>query len=1312
MENNKKVKNNKRKITIIISFIIMLIIILLGLFGCKRCNDNKNKKILNSLPKIDNKGYWIDKDDNKLTDNKSNYNNINAYEYYKEKDKSYNKSVSEFIKDYNSKNLKKFKVEFFNKDDSLYDSKEYNFLDNLKFPQDPILVGIRFKGWKLLNNDINKDILFTSNNKIIVDDNFKFKAIYIQGELPYKETYKVEFIVDKKTYKEFEVKKGNIIKEFEAPKKDGYLFLGWYDQYDNKFDFNSSINQDLTIKAKYFSLNSYNNSVKKHDVNYLDEDGNIYQTIEVENFGKAHNIIGKAKVGYHFVRWLDNESLLPFDFDTQIIKPTTLKPEYEINKYLVQFSGADINNLPDSFIDVPHGTILVEPDVSAMNKVGYHFMNKYLDQHSNEFIFGTTQVTENLTLTPVFEINRYTVSFDTTQGINNLPSDITNIAHGSTIAEPTHAMSKTGYHFINKYLDQDGNEFKFGVTPVTKDLTLTPVFEINRYTVSYDNTQGINNLPSDITNIAHGSTILEPTHTMSKVGYHFMNKYLDQHGDEFIFGTTQVNENLVLTPVFEINKYKITFKANPDFDNIPDEITGVEHGSKVSKPAGYNLQCNVDGYELDGLYYTDSNGVEQEFKFNDTVVESDIEITIKKKIKRHRVTIEDHLGNQVSSAEYDHFTELTLPKFTTDYVYEYFYNGANSSEHYNEDKDANNFKYEVTKNITLKPKAHKKHIKFSLTDNDINVLQGGTLIPTKTIYVVTGKPITLPTAKKDNYYRLKPIVWQYKDNGGVYHDYSEATYSSNFDRTLFLKDEDSIFSDIFLIAESSNKIDIIGLNNKYKSEPNFDLNIPEQINDKNVVSVNKLNNLTNIKDVVLPSTVKTIKEGCFRNNSMKSINLKSSNVESIHYAAFDGCRNLEKIELPATCNSLGGLAFRYCNNATIIDLSLLSIEKIGPQCFSECYKVTEIKLPNTIKSIEYGAFSKCHELTKIDLSSTQIEKIATYGFSECKKATEIKLPNSLKHLEGYAFSECSEVTSLNLEDTQVEDIGYACFHNCKKIPYIKLPNTCKSIGKVAFRYCESTTYIDLSATSLDTISEYCFGKCIKAENILFPNTIKKIDNGAFTECNMVKKLDFSSSILESVGIHSFNNCYMMNELKFPNTLKHLGNAAFDNCKVLTNLNLEDTQVEDIGYACFYGCEKLPYIKLPNTCKTLGKKAFDSCREATYIDLSLTNIEDIADYAFNDCKKITNLKLPNNVKTIGRSSFYNCSKLKELTIPLSLTSIDSYAFTASSELTKIIYKGDKIQFNNINKAPNWYQHINTINPIIEFNDGSSCHYNDL
>ena len=58
---------------------------------------------------------------------------------------------------------------------------------------------------------------------------------------------------------------------------------------------------------------------------------------------------------------------------------------------------------------------------------------------------------------------------------------------------------------------------------------------------------------------------------------------------------------------------------------------------------------------------------------------------------------------------------------------------------------------------------------------------------------------------------------------------------------------------------------------------------------------------------------------CFRNTNVKEVILPNS-VKEIRWEAFSGCNNLEKIKLPASLESIGNCAFYRCKNLSSITL--------------------------------------------------------------------------------------------------------------------------------------------------------------------------------------------------------------------------------------------------------------------------------------------------------------------------------------------------------------------------------------------------------
>ena len=70
------------------------------------------------------------------------------------------------------------------------------------------------------------------------------------------------------------------------------------------------------------------------------------------------------------------------------------------------------------------------------------------------------------------------------------------------------------------------------------------------------------------------------------------------------------------------------------------------------------------------------------------------------------------------------------------------------------------------------------------------------------------------------------------------------------------------------------------------------------------------------------------------------------------------------------------------------------------------------------------------------------------------------------------------------------------------------------------------------------------------------------------------------------------------------------------------------------------------------------------------DISDWDIKYIPNNFFYNNKKIKEFTIPNSVTSIGRYAFYDCSDLKSITIPNSVTIIGRYAFEGCSDLTSV------------------------------------------
>ena len=322
----------------------------------------------------------------------------------------------------------------------------------------------------------------------------------------------------------------------------------------------------------------------------------------------------------------------------------------------------------------------------------------------------------------------------------------------------------------------------------------------------------------------------------------------------------------------------------------------------------------------------------------------------------------------------------------------------------------------------------------------------------------------------------------------------------------------------------------------------------------------------------------------------------SSNVTHIGEKAFEDCKNLTSITIPAGVTHIGKEAFRGCENLTSISIPD-SVTHIGEYAFWMCKKL-DFELPVGVIHIGTGAIRRIKSFRlhpdnknfRLDSKGVLINLLEKKIVSACTSISgRYSIPDGVTCIGKYAFSDCERLTRLTIPNS-VTHIETGAFWGCVNLTKIKLPN------------------------SITRIEERVFCDCKKLTEIIIPNSVSYIGEYAFSDCDELTEVTIPDSVTH-IGEYVFSGCDSLTEIFIPKSITHWGQNAFGNCRKLTSVSIE-YGVSYIGECAFKGCRKLNNVTIPN---------------------SVTRIE----YgAFWDCYGLTHISIPNSVTHIGVLAFTN------------------------------------------------------------------------
>ena len=327
--------------------------------------------------------------------------------------------------------------------------------------------------------------------------------------------------------------------------------------------------------------------------------------------------------------------------------------------------------------------------------------------------------------------------------------------------------------------------------------------------------------------------------------------------------------------------------------------------------------------------------------------------------------------------------------------------------------------------------------------------------------------------------------------------------------------------------------------------------------------------------------------------------------------------------------------------------------------------VTAVSVPS---SIEHGG--QTYKVTKLYFSSgivaknveqltlpDTLEKMYGGNFRRFAKVKELHIPGSIKNF-GCSLQNAGSLEKLYFDEGVEEISANMMVYGCSNLSEIDLPSTLKMIsGSGAFEGATALTGIEFpkDVAFSDTITGV-FEDCTSLTSVSLPASVTKIPSHMFDGCTSLTSVTALSEI-ESIGDGAFRNCSSLTGIDFPGTLTSIGSSAFQGCASLVSVpNL--SKVTKMGWGAFYECKKLQASVDLSSLQNIPDNAF--CYTPVKIVGLCDSLRSIGDWAF--IQSNVAVQLPRTLETIGNYAFYYGTLPEQFSIPDSVTSVGTAAFS--------------------------------------------------
>ena len=226
-------------------------------------------------------------------------------------------------------------------------------------------------------------------------------------------------------------------------------------------------------------------------------------------------------------------------------------------------------------------------------------------------------------------------------------------------------------------------------------------------------------------------------------------------------------------------------------------------------------------------------------------------------------------------------------------------------------------------------------------------------------------------------------------------------------------------------------------------------------------------NATDLKSVVIPSSVKELGDSSFGQSGLESVTIPAS-VTSIHPYAFHYCDNLK--------NLLGDSPFISEDRKFLFDAHAYTPMTLF---FFAGKDDSSYEIPEGIRALE------------------------NYSFANCDNLKSVTFPSSIELVQGVAFEGCDNIETLYGSGATSDNKGYMVYG---KLSYL--------VPKISDDY--------VVPEEVTALGDYLFSGRTNLRSVTMGDNVTSVGNYLLEECPSLKTVTFSAN-LYSIGYNPFRN---------------------------------------------------------------------------------------------------------------------------------------------------------------------------------------------